>query len=293
MLIPPGKFFSFAPSWMVTNAPSLDQNNYRTTLPVGIRVPVCLRTGTQVCPAVDTATALTDASLNTLSLSDGNGISVPLTPMFASDTTEYTASVGNEIGGAMLFATTTNENATIVLAHGSLTIRSVGDRMRLNAGLNTVTATVTAENDSTMRVYTVKVTRALPPPPPPAPSNCEADAIWCTAMTVGEVSDVVSFNPAGYCGPGATIAEDCGYGSVSDDDFTLGQTDYTVESVRWDGEESRAWDVTLTPYMNLTLDGDLPDSSLVGLTLRVGTNAFALADANKASDANNFRNNYR
>ena len=292
---PARQVFSFAPSWMVTNAPSLDLNNYRTTLPVGIRVPVCLRTGTQVCPAVDTATDLTDASLNTLSLSDGNGIWVPQTPMFASETTEYTASVGNEIGTARLFATTTNENATIVLAFGSRANRPVGDRVPLNAGLNTVTATVTAENDSTTRVYTVKVTRALPPPPPPAPSNCEADAIWCTAMTVGEVSDEGYINPTGYCGPGATISDDCSYGSVSDDDFTLGQTDYTVESVRWDGEESRAWDVTaLTPYMNLTLDGDLPDSSLVGLTLRVGTHAFALADAIKESVANNFRfrNNY-
>ena len=37
-------------SWLAAHATSLDAANFETTLPIGGRVPVCLRTATQVCP---------------------------------------------------------------------------------------------------------------------------------------------------------------------------------------------------------------------------------------------------
>ena len=279
-----GQTFSFDRFWLAVNAPSLNNVNYRTTLAVGQVVPVCLRTGTQVCPAKDTTTDLTDASLSEMSLSDGNGNVVALTPTFTSDTPDYTASVGNEIGTARLFATTKNENATLVIAYGIYTNQSSPEDVGLVAGSTTVTVTVTAADGTTTQDYTIAVTRAAPPPPPLPPTNCEADAIWCTAMTVGEVIDDLNVNPTGYCGPGATTNIDCFYGSVSDDDFTLDQTDYTVESVRWEPYNPT--------YLHLTLDRDFPDASLDRLTLRVGTYAFALADAT-GNTTTNFYNNYR
>ena len=41
--------FRFSTTWVATNAPSLSTANYETTLPIGDKVTVCLRTATQTC----------------------------------------------------------------------------------------------------------------------------------------------------------------------------------------------------------------------------------------------------
>ena len=106
---------------------------------------------------------------------------------------------------------------------------------------------------------------------------CEADAVWCTTLTVG----VDSNDPRGYCGPGAGTMH-CDYGSLDDDAFTLDGTPYTVESVRW-GEDN----------LHLTLDKDFPSASLGSLTFRIGNYSRILSNAARGNNSANVDNNYR
>ena len=113
--------------------------------------------------------------------------------------------------------------------------------------------------------------------PLPVMGSCESNAVWCTRLTVGKNKGV------GYCGPGAGI-NNCDYGSLDDDDFTLVGTDYTVESVRWGSFNST--------NVHLTLDKDFPAAGLGSLTLRIGTSSFGLCPADRGGSAG-AANNYR
>ena len=88
--------------------------------------------------------------------------------------------------------------------------------------------------------------------------------MWCATLTVGVPPGGDS---RGYCGPGAGTAH-CDYGTLDVDGFTLDQTDYTVQSVRWGANNT-----------HLTLDKSFPESDLPFLTLGIGTYSLALADA--------------
>ena len=92
-----------------------------------------------------------DASLSSLSLMGSDGMAIDLMPMFASDTTAYTASVSSDVEMATVSAMATDDGAMVdVDGDGSLT---VGD--------NTITVTVTAEDGMTM-TYTITVTVVEP-----------------------------------------------------------------------------------------------------------------------------------
>ena len=88
----------------------------------------------------------------------------------------------------------------------------------------------------------------------------------------------------GFC---ATAAGNCDppYGALSDDDFILDGTTYTVESIRWG--------LAATDNLHLTLDKDFPAGSLANLTLQVGPGSFALSAALRGNKNGNIDNNYR
>ena len=88
--------------------------------------------------------ASTDATLKSLSLSDGT-----LAPAFDPATTSYTASVGNGVGFVTITATP-NDPKAIVTGNGA---------KPLNVGNNSFTVTVTAEN-GTPKKYKITSTRA-------------------------------------------------------------------------------------------------------------------------------------
>ncbi|KAF3978659.1 MAG: BspA family leucine-rich repeat surface protein, partial [Methylococcales symbiont of Iophon sp. n. MRB-2018] len=100
------------------------------------------------------------ASLSALALSAG----ATLDPAFASDTTDYTASVANAVSNLSVILTSTDSNASFVVsataADGSaLTVDANGRVSGLSEGANTISITVTAQNTSTVQTYTVTVTR--------------------------------------------------------------------------------------------------------------------------------------
>ena len=113
-------------------------------------------------PASDevTATPITVAVLNSLSLSDGT-----LAPTFASDTTRYTASVANAVASVTVTRTTNHANATVAFLDGNDAALSDADtdadghQVSLDTGENVFKVKVTAEDGASTRTYTIVMTR--------------------------------------------------------------------------------------------------------------------------------------
>lgn len=94
-----------------------------------------------------------DATLKILSLTSGT-----LEPGFRPDTGTYTATVDNSVTSVTITAKTTDSNATVI-----------GDGTKtLSVGSNTYTVTVTAEDGTTQKSYTITITREEAPYIPPS-----------------------------------------------------------------------------------------------------------------------------
>ncbi len=105
--------------------------------------------------------ASTDATLSGLTLEDADDNSISLIPAFASDTTSYTAEVAANINQTTFDATASDSSATVALTPADADTMEDDHQVNLAYGENTLTAEVTAEDDST-QTYTVTVTRTLP-----------------------------------------------------------------------------------------------------------------------------------
>ena len=119
----------------------------------------------------------TDASLAMLTLTDGDGNAVSLDETFAPQTTSYTTTVGHDVTGLTVSATTGDSNADVTyLAEDDTRLTDEDTTTEaldttLAVGANTISVKVTAEDGIAARTYTLTVTRA------PA---------WATTMTVGD-----------------------------------------------------------------------------------------------------------
>ena len=100
-----------------------------------------------------TRAASSDNDLSGLTISQGT-----LTPTFASATTAYTASVGNDVESVTVTPTANHAEATITVNGTEVTSGSASGAIDLDVGDNTITIVVTAENEST-KTYTVTVRR--------------------------------------------------------------------------------------------------------------------------------------
>ena len=60
--------FVFTPEWLAANAPSLDEDNFRVTVPPDGTVGACLRTASQTCPDTGPPPALSTATVDGTSL---------------------------------------------------------------------------------------------------------------------------------------------------------------------------------------------------------------------------------
>ena len=98
------------------------------------------------------APASTDATLSALTL---NRVDFGT---FDSTTISYTAQVANSVSRTTVTPTVSDSGASYVIKNGGVT--DADGEVSLNVGSNTITVEVTAEDNSTARVYTVTVTRA-------------------------------------------------------------------------------------------------------------------------------------
>lgn len=94
------------------------------------------------------------ATLSGLSLSTGT-----LSPVFASGTTSYTASVAYAVSSVTVTSTVTQANATTIQYIGSTGTTSFTGA--LSVGANVIRTVVTAQDGSTTSTYTVTITRAV------------------------------------------------------------------------------------------------------------------------------------
>ena len=96
-----------------------------------------------------------DATLSALTLSDIDF------GTFASDTTSYSADVGNDVSQTTVTPIVNDSGASYVIKLEGVT--DADGSVALSVGKNVITVEVTAEDNSTTKTYTVTVTRGEPP----------------------------------------------------------------------------------------------------------------------------------
>ncbi len=110
---------------------------------------------------INNAGAATDATLAALSLTDGNGNAISLSPVFASGTRSYTAAVAADIDQITIVATANNGSAMVAYTPSTDAETTEDDhQVNLAFGDNTLRATVTAADGITSETYSITVTRA-------------------------------------------------------------------------------------------------------------------------------------
>ena len=103
---------------------------------------------------------------------------------------------------------------------------------------------------------------------PAIPAHAQTP-VWSATLTVGRTN---AADAVGYCQGAANCSgETAHYGELSEPGFSIGDTDFTVTSIRWGaGGEG---------YIHLTLDRALSDEDVASLVLQLGDTSFSLAEA--------------
>jgi gliding motility-associated-like protein len=127
-----------------------------------IDVKVTAQDGTTIKTYTITVTraASTNADLSALSSTAGS-----LTPAFAAATTAYTASVGNGTTSVTVTPTVADATATIEVrvnggAYAAVTSAAASSALNVAVGANPIDVKVTAQDGTTIKTYTITVTRA-------------------------------------------------------------------------------------------------------------------------------------
>ena len=151
-------------------------------------------------PPDETMELSSDAALSALTLSEVHF------DTFASGTTSYTASVANSVSQTTVTPTVNHPRASYVIKLGGVT--DPDGVIPLRVGSNAITVSVTAEDGTTTRIYTVIVIREGSPVPESMMDRYDAnnddlidrdevfaaidDYLFNNAITKGEVIEVIN-----------------------------------------------------------------------------------------------------
>ena len=102
-----------------------------------------------------TRAASTIATLNALSISSGT-----LSPAFSTATTSYNVSVQNATSSVTITPTVDHAGARVKVNGTSVNSGSASGPIALSVGANTITTEVTAQDGTTIKTYTIAITRA-------------------------------------------------------------------------------------------------------------------------------------
>ena len=215
-----------------------------------------------------TAQAQTTTTLSRLTVTAGGTDLVT----FESGTTDYTASVANDVAEVTVTAMTTDSGASIEYLDGSdMTLDDAdtaadGHQVTLAEGDNVIKVKVTAA-DTTTKTYTVTVTRAE------AASACTLNTgdLWCGVVTVGTSSNGVGF-------VAAETETETDVGALTDNNgdqtITIESDTYTISSV-----------LILTSgavgALVITLDTKFPTGDVATLEFDIGSKTFKVSEANE------------
>ncbi len=215
--------------------------------------------------------ASSDATLSGLSLSG-----VTLTPVFASGTTAYTASVANTVAETTVTAAASDANASVEVTPEDADDGILGEQVALEVGETTISVEVTAEDGETTQTYTVTVTRA-------GSSDVSLSALSVSGVTLSPA--FASGTTAYTASVGHAVAETTVTATASDtnasvevtpgdaDDGTsgdqvalaVGETTISVEVTAEDGETTQTY--TVAVMRTGSADARLSALSLSGVTL--------------------------
>ncbi len=254
-----------------------------------------------------------DATLRALSVSDGAGSVVPLTPMFSSALTSYAASVVHSVATVTIVPTTNQAEAEFGFLDGNdmpLADADTGTddfQLDLVVGMTTVQVKVTAENGEAMQTYAIAIERAMPPPPPPLSDDARLRALAVTdaariaipltptfssavtsytASVAHSVATVTILPMVSHAGATVEFLDSTGMGledadtGAADFQFNLdvGQNTVKVKVTAENGEAMQTYAVTLTrpigPPERVLITRVLPGAE----ALIVFWNAVSLAD---------------
>lgn len=103
---------------------------------------------------------------------------------------------------------------------------------------------------------------------PAIPTHAQTP-VWSATLTVARTN---AADAVGYCRGAANCSgETAHYGELSEPGFSIGDTDYTVTSIRWGaGGEG---------FIHLTLDRALSDEDMASLVLQLDDTSLSLAEA--------------
>ena len=135
-------------------------------------------------------TALTDATLSALTLTDGNGIARQLTPSFDRYIGLYMASVGNDVASLTASATRNESGATMVFVDADDTSTPGEAGYDLEVGNNLVKVMVTSEDGNRVKIYMVNVIRT------PSDDATLSDATLTDSSGTAIDLSPATFNPA-------------------------------------------------------------------------------------------------
>ena len=163
------------------------------------------------------AAASTQADLSGLTFSSG-----ALTPAFSSGTTTYTQTVSEAVSSITVTPTVSQANATVTVNGTAVASGSASGSINLNAGANTITTVVTAQDGTTTQTYTTTVTRG---------ASLVAQAPFAVTASPNELNPSAptsTLSTAGGSGTGAvTYAMTAGTCALSGSTVTAGKVNET------------------------------------------------------------------
>ena len=218
-------------------------------------------------------TASTNANLGRLTAASSTSSTGTFTDFnigaFSAATTAYTATVANDQTHVKLTPTVADTGATVGVRKGTsgnftaVTSGTASSAVALDVGANTITVRVTAEDGTTMKDYTVTVTRRVAPSSTP---------IWSGMLTVQDIS---AGQILGCTNP--STGNECSSTSILDDD------DFTISGTSWD--ITAITDRSDTDAVTVFFNRDVR-TALDSYTFCVGSTALAFSDAGHAGDNN-------
>ena len=168
-----------------------------------------------------------DATLSSLALS---GVDIGA---FNSGTTGYSAIVGYDVSSTTVTADPNDDGASVTIADANGSAQGTSRAVSLSSGDNAITVTVTAEDGSTTKVYTVTVTRAEP------------DVSWGQRLPDRDIALDSDATPTGLWTDGANawVITDCYAGEVNVYALSDGskQDELSFTLANWSGCATALW----------------------------------------------------
>jgi hypothetical protein len=129
--------------------------------PITVTVTAANGGTTRTYVVIVTRAPSSNADLGNLSAATGGGANIPLNPApFNGATVSYSGTVAHEVVSGTVTATAADTAATIVVNGSAVASGSPAGPFVLNVGANVFTVTVTAQDGTTVKSYTVTIVRA-------------------------------------------------------------------------------------------------------------------------------------